>query len=172
MAVSSTAKSKRIAVLILTVLLPIMLIVTGCGQKKELTTQEYYDQLYDNFKQYIADLQEIDGIQTSVSTVNELQDQLQKATEICEKAEKTLDNFIKMAPPSRFADKHKTLVSAVELEKKFVKAAQKIFTAKTADELEQYKNEAESIFADVPNEQQFTGVLAKLLPEVKAAVDD
>lgn len=164
--------TKRITVLFAAVLLPILLIVTGCGAAKELTVQEYYDRLYDNFKQYVSDLQEIGEIETSVSSVDDLKDKLQRAREICEKADKTLDNFVNMAPPSHFAEKHKTLVSAVRLEKEFVKAAEKIFTASSADELEQYKTEAEAIFHNVPEEQQFAGVFADLILEVKAAAED
>ena len=162
--------TKRIAALLIAVIIPITLIFTGCGST-QLTTQEYYDQLYADFKEYVADLKEVSEIQTSAPSVSTLQSQKEKAEEICEKAEKTLDKFTKMNPPSQFADKHKKLVSAVELEKKFVKATAKIFTAGSESELLEYTNEAEKIFDGISEEQQFATIFMELFLEVKSELE-
>lgn len=159
--------TKRVTVLLAAVLIPIMLLVTGCGKNNELSMQEYYDRLRGDFKQYIDDLKEVGDLQTSVDSVDDLKAQQQKAKELCEKAEKTLDDVIKMTPPSHFAEKHKTLVSAAELEKRFLQATEKVFTATTSDELEKYLNETEAVFKNVPMERQFAGVITDLLLEVK-----
>ena len=162
--------TKRIAALLVAVLFPITLIFTGCG--KQLTEQEYFDGLYANFKEYLAAMEEIETVQTDVSSSQEIMLEQTKATEICKKAEQALDKFNKLNPPDSFADKHKTLLSAVELEKEFVRAAQKVLTARTPAEYEQYSLEASMVFADIPVEQQFAAVFAELLLEVQSAVGE
>lgn len=162
--------TKRIAALLVAVLLPITLIFTGCG--KRLTEQEYSDELYVNFKEYLAALQEIETIQADVSSSQEIMLEQTKATEICQNAENVLKKFDKMNPPQRFADKHKTLLTAVEYEKKFVRAAQKVLTARTPSELEQYSTETAMVFAGVPEEQQFAAVFLELFREVQSALGD
>lgn len=162
------AVNKRVAVLLIAVLLPITLIFSGCG--KELTAQEYSDQLVSAFKQYAADLSEINTIQSGAGTVSELQDQQKKAKEICEKAEKTLNEFKKMKPPSQFADKHKKLISAVELEKDFLKATAKLFTASSAEEISSYTEDIEAVFSGTPEEQQFGAVFMDLFRDVQNAL--
>ena len=159
--------TKRITALLIAVLFPITFIFSGCG--KQLTAQEYSEQLYSTFKQYLADLTEVSGIQAGTS-VSEIQSQREKAKELCEKAEKTLDEFAKMTPPSQFADRHKKLISAVGLEKDFLKVTAKIFTASSADELSKYTKEAEAFFDGTPEEQQFAAVFLELFKEVQSAV--
>lgn len=162
--------TKRITALLVAVIVPIMLIFTGCGSK-QLTVKEYYDELYADYKQYVADLKEITTLQTDAKTIAAVQSQLKKATEICEKAEKTLDKFADINPPSEFADKHKKLLSAVELEKKFLKATAKVFTAKNENELVQYTKDVEAVFNGTPTDKQFASVFMDLILEAKAAAD-
>ena len=162
--------TKRITALLLAVLLPIAFILTGCGSK-ELTVQEYSDQLYSAFKQYSDDLRNIGSLETNVG-VSELQNQLNKAKELCETAEKTLDEFTKMSPPSQFADKHKKLTEAVEDEKGFLQAVEKIFTSASADELSKNTQEAETFYDKIPEEQQFASIFLDLFLEVQSALED
>ena len=162
--------TKRVTVLLAALLLPITLIFTGCGAR--LTEQEYFDGLYANFKEYLAAMEEIGNVQTDVSSSQEIMLEQTKATEVCKKAEKALEKFNKLNPPSQFDDKHKKLLTAVELEKDFVRAAQKVLTARTPAEYEQYSIEASMVFADVPAEQQFAAVFAELLLEVRAAAEN
>lgn len=159
--------TKRIASLLAATLIPIALIFTGCG--KRLTEREYFDELYATFKQYSSDMRNIGSLQTNVS-VSELKGQLDRAKELCKTAEKTLDGFMKMNPPSQFDDKHKKLTSAVKLEKDFLKATEKIFTATSEEELSKYTKEAEAVFDGIPEEQQFAAVFLELFLEVKDAV--
>lgn len=162
--------TKRISALIIAVLLPITLLFSGCG--KRLTEQEYFDGLYAGFKEYLAALEEIESVRADVSSSQEIMLEQTKATEICKKAEQALEKFKKLNPPERFADKHKTLLTAVELEKEFVRAAQKVLTARTPFEYEQYSVEASMVFADVPAEQQFGAVFTELLLEVQSAIGE
>lgn len=161
--------TKRITALLIAVIIPFTVIFTGCGSK-QLTTKEYYDELYATFKEYVADLKEVSTMQAKATTLAEVQSQLGKAKDICGKAGKTLDKFVKMKPPSQFADKHKKLLSAVDLEKKFVNTVEKAFSSKSADELAKYTKEAEAVFDNIPSEQQFAAVFKDLLLEVKGAL--
>ena len=159
--------TKRFTALLIAVLLPITLIFTGCGTR--LTEQEYYDELYAGFKEYAEALEEIETVQADVGSSQEKMLELTKAAEICEKAEIALEKFNKINPPAGFAEKHKTLLTAVGYEKEFVKASRKVLAARTPFEYEEYSIEAAMIFADVPEEQQLIAVMSSLLSEVKAA---
>ena len=161
--------NKRVTALLIAFILPIMLMITGCG--KQLTEQEYYDGLYANFKEYVSALEEIETVRADASSSQEKMLEQTKATEICQKAEKALEKFDKMTPPDRFAENHKTLLAAVEYEKEFVKASQKVLTARTPFEYEEYSTEAVMVFAGVPEEQQFAAVLAALLSEVEGTLE-
>lgn len=165
MAVKSNIGIKRITALTVAVMLPIMLIFTGCG--KRLTEQEYADGLYAVFKEYLVALEEIENVRSDVSSSQEIMLEQTKATEICQNAEKVLKKFDKMNPPEKFSDKHKTLLAAVEYEKEFVRASQKVLTARTPFEYEQYSIEAAMVFAGVPEEQQFGAVLTDIILEIK-----
>lgn len=160
--------TKRLTAFLIAVIIPFTVLFTGCGSK-QLTPKEYYDELYATFKEYVADLKEVSALQAKAKTLAEVQAQLSKAKDICGKAGKTLDKFGKMKPPSQFSDKHKKLLSAVDLEKKFVSTVEKAFNSKTVDELVKYTKEAETVFDNIPSEQQFAAVFMDLLLEVKAA---
>ena len=159
--------TKRFTALLIAVLLPITLIFTGCGQR--LTEQEYYDELYADFKEYAAALEEIETVQADVGSSQEKMLELTKAAEICEKAQTALEKFNKINPPAGFAEKHKMLLTAVGYEKEFVKASRKVLAARTPFEYEQYSIEADMVFADVPEEQQLIAVMSSLLSEVRDA---
>lgn len=163
------ALTKRFIALLIAALIPITLIFTGCG--KRLTASEYYDELYADLKEYAAALIEIENVQVDVTSSQEKMLEQTKATEICENAEKVLEKFDEINPPEQFAEKHKAFLSAVELEKKFVRASEKVLTARTPFELEQYSNEAAAVFAGVPEERQFAAVLSDLLSDVKAEAE-
>lgn len=147
-----------------------VLLLSGCG--KRLTEQEYYDELYADFKEYAAALDEIDTVQADAASSQEKMLELTKAAGICEKAEKALEKFDKINPPHSFAEKHKALLAAVEYEKEFVKASRKVLAARTPFEYEQYSFEAAMVFADVPEDRQLISVLAAMLPELRAAVQN
>lgn len=159
--------TKRISALLIAVLLPIALIFTGCGTR--LTEQEYYDELYADLKEYAAALNEIETVRADAPSSQEKMLEQTKASEICQRAEQALDKFNKLNPPESFADKHKKLLTAVRYEKDFVKASQKVLSARTPFEYEEYSIEAALIFADVPEEQQLISVMSSLLSELRAA---
>ena len=157
---------KRIIALLLAVMIPAALIFTGCA-KERLSEKEYSDALYENFKEYAAALEEMENVQADVSSSQEKMLEQTKATEICEKAEEILERFGKLNPPKRFKEKHKMLVSAAELELKYVRAVKTVLTARTPAERAQYINEAASVFSGVPETQQLPAVLSEIAAEAR-----
>lgn len=160
--------TKRITALLIAVIIPIMTIFTGCSSKP-LTPKEYYDELYTAFKEYVAELKEVTTLQTNVKTIEDVQTQLSKAKDICTNAEKALDKFSRLNPPEQFADKHKKLLTAVDTEKKLIKAMGKVFTAKSLSDLAQFTKDVQAVTSGVPTDQQFAAVFKDLILEVKAA---
>lgn len=164
------AVTKRYIALLIAVIIPAALILSGCG--KRLTAKEYYEELYADFKEYAAAVKEIELVRPNVTSSQEIMVEQTKATEICEKAAKALEKFDKINPPKQFAEKHKAFLEAVELEKKFVSATEKVLTARTPAEAEQYATEATMVLAGVPEEKQFAALLLNLISEAKAAADN
>lgn len=158
---------KRIIAFLLAVIIPAALFFTGCGSKNRLSEKEYSDALYENFKEYAAVLEEMETVQADVSSSQEKMLEQTKATEICEKAEEILGRFRKLNPPERFIEKHKALVSAAELELKYVRAAKTVLTARTPAERDQYINEAALVFSGVPESQQLPAVLSEIVAEAR-----
>lgn len=154
---------KRIIALLFAVIIPAALFFTGCGSKNRLSEKEYFDALHENFKEYAAALEEIESVQADVSSSQEKMLEQTKATEICEKAEEILGRFGKLNPPERFNEKHKALVSAAELELKYVRAVKTVLTAKTPSERDQYINEAASVFSGVSENQQLPALLSEII---------
>ena len=161
------AVTKRFFVMIAAIILPLALILSGCA--KRLTAKEYSDELYAAFKEYAAALDEIESVQANVTSSQDVMIEQSKATEVCQNAETALEKFKKLKPPKQFAEKHKALLEAVELEKRFVAASEKVLTARTPEELDQYGSEASMIFAGVPEEQQLSAQLVTLITEARAA---
>lgn len=156
---------KRIIALLLAVMVPAALLFTGCGSKNRLSEKEYFDALHENFKEYAAALEEMESVRADVSSSQEKMLEQTKATEICEKAEEILGRFGNLNPPERFKEKHKAIVSAAELELKYVRAVKTVLTAKTPAERDQYINEAASVFSGVPEDQQLPALLSEITAE-------
>ncbi len=154
--------TKRITALLIAIVVPITLIFSGCGQ---LSEAEYRERLNEGFEEYAAAVGEFETVRTDVGSSQEIMLEQTKATEICRRVEKALGAFSKMKPPERFSEKHKELLAAAELEKKFFEAQRKVLSARTPDELMQYSGEADAILNGVPAEKQFPVVIKKLLEE-------
>lgn len=162
--------TKRIATLLIAVILPITLVFTGCGSDKPTVT-EYRDELRDNLKAYTEPIKELSQLADESDTVEKVQANQSKAKEACEEAGKVLDNFEKITPPDQFADKHKNLISTIDSERKFLKASEKLFAAKTSDDIESANKELAAV-QNIPSDQQFLIVFSKLISEVNKAADN
>ena len=161
--------TKRITAMMTAVVIIITLMLSGCG--KQLSMQDYYDQLGANFKEYVAATKDFSSIQTNVTTAAQAEQEKSKAQELCKKAETVLDKFAKMQPPSKYSEKHNELIKSIELEKKFWEASAKIFTAKTDSEISQYTSDAEAVFDGTPSEKQFALLYKDLYLSVKAELE-
>lgn len=155
--------TKRIIALLLAVIIPAALIFTGCGSR--LSESEYRDALWENFKEYAAALEEFEAVQADVSSSQEKMLEQTKATEICEEAEEILERFKKLNPPKSLSEKHKELVSAAELELKYIRVLKTVLSARTPAEREEYINEAAQVFSGVPEEKQLPAVLSGIVAE-------
>ena len=161
------AVTRRFTVVIAAIILPLALILSGCAAR--LSASEYSEELYAAFKEYAAALTEIERVQADVTSSQDVMIEQTKATEICQNAEAALKKFKKLKPPKQFAEKHEAHLEAVELEKRFVAASEKVLTARTPEELDQYGTEASMIFAGVPEEEQLAAQLVALITEARAA---
>lgn len=151
--------AKRIVSLLVAV--AIALLFTGC--KKQLTEDEYLGQVKGAYEEYAAALEKFESVRTDVGSSQEIMEEQTKATEICERAETALGKFSKLKPPDSFSEKHKELLAAADLEKRFIKAQKKVLSAKTPDEFMEYSAQACTVFSGVPKEKQLPAVIGNLL---------
>lgn len=157
--------TKRILALIIAVIIPAALIFTGCGSKKQLTPQEYYDGLLDAYKDYSAAIKELSPILSTATSLDEVKKNSASAKEICKRADKALLKIKDLEPPSKYSDQHKKLLKAVDNERDFVKAAEKLLTANSLDDLMSASNELEAI-DNIQQDQQFAGVFLQLIKDL------
>lgn len=163
------AMTKRIITQALSAIVLITLVFSGCGER--LTETEYLDRLQLGFNEYIAALDDIENVWEEAASGRNLMQEHTKAIEMCKNAQKALEIFEEINPPEKFTEKHKALLKAVELEKKYIEAAKNVLTARTSAQMEEYATEAQNIFALVPEEQQFAMVYANLLSEARTAAE-
>lgn len=161
--------TKRITALLIAVIIPAALIFSGCS--KRLSAKEYYDQLYANFKEYTAAAGEIATVQDGIKNGAATDSLRAQATEGCKKAMTALEKFDKMNPPKMFSDKHKKLVEAVDLEKKFKTASEKLLIATNSADEAAATSELSAVFSSVPESQQFPALFVSLLPEAKSEAE-
>lgn len=160
-------KLKRLIALLLVVIIPAALLFTGCGSKKQLTVQEYYDGLVNTYKEYSSVMKELSPIITGATSVEAVSANSAKAKEICGRADKALLKFKDLEPPSKYADQHKKLVKAIDNERGFVKAAEKLLTAKTLNDITSANAELKA-FDSAPQDQQFATIFLQLIKDLKA----
>lgn len=159
--------TKRIIALLFAVIIPATLIFTGCGSKKALTPQEYYDGILDAYREYSATMKELSPILAAATSLEEVSKYSAASKEICGRADKALLKFKDLVPPSKYADQHKKLVKAIDNERDFVKAAEKLLTAETLSDLTSANAELQAIDS-APQDQTFAGVLLQLIKDLKA----
>ncbi|MDE6726586.1 MAG: hypothetical protein K2J80_01445 [Oscillospiraceae bacterium] len=159
---------KRIVVLLAAVLLPVALIFTGCGSK-QLTAQEYFDELSACYKEYSAAFKELSPIIEMANDVASAKSNSAKVKDICGRVNKALSKFEKLNPPSQFSAQQKKLVTSIANERKFVKAAENLFAADTLDGLLSARNELQAT-QDLPEDQQFLTIFLQLIKDVKSVL--
>lgn len=160
--------TKRMTALLLAVIIPITLLLAGCGSK-QLTAQEYFDELGACYKEYSAAFKELSPLIDAAKDVASAKSNSAKAKDICSRVDKALTKFEKLNPPSQFSAQHKKLVASIANERKFVKAAEKLFTADTLDGLLSARNELQAT-ENIPADQQFLSIFLQLIKDVKSAL--
>lgn len=161
--------TKRIVSLFIALVIPMAFMFTGCkGGGKPLTIQEYLDTLTADVKDYTAAAKELSAIDSTTFTDQAVKARHDKAKDVCGKMSKALDKFADITPPQDYSEKHKTLLKAVEEERKFVKATEKLLTSTDIADVEAAKNELETIY-NLPTEQNFAAVALDIIKELKAA---
>lgn len=162
-------KLKRLIALLLVVIIPAALIFTGCASKKEMTPQEYYDGILEAYKEYGSAIKELAPIIETAKDLDSVAAVSESAKDICGRADKALTKFEDLTPPSKYADKHKKLIAALEEEHKFVKAAEKLLTAKTLDDITSANDDLQA-YANLPQDQLFPVIMLDLVMELKAEI--
>ncbi len=160
--------TKQVTALLIAVILPITLLFSGCGSK-QLTEQEYFDELSACYKEYSAAFKELSPIIEAAKDVASAKSNSSKAKEICGRVDKALSKFEKLNPPSQFSAQHKKLVASIANERKFVKAAENLFTADTLDGLLSATQELQAT-QNVPEDQQFLSIFLQHIKDVKSAL--
>lgn len=164
---------KRIIALLLAVIIPAALLFTGCGSKKQLTPQEYYDGLVNTYKEYSSAIKELEPLIVKAKDLNSVKTVSASAKDICGRADKALTKFEKFNPPSKYADKHRKLIASLAEERKFVKAAEKLLTAKTLGDITSANSELDAFletYNNAPLEQLLPGIMLELVKELKADI--
>lgn len=160
--------TKRIVSLLIALIIPMALILSGCKNSKPLTKEEYVDALAADFKEYAAAAKELVAIDSKTFTNEAVKARRSKVKDACGKMEKALDKFADINPPAEFSQKHKTLLEAVGNERKFVKASEKLLTSTNVADVEAAKNELEAI-DNLPTAQTLGSIVLALVKELKAA---
>lgn len=156
---------KRFLALLIAVIIPAALIFTGCGSKKEMTPQEYYDGILEAYKEYSAAIKELAPLVETAKDLESVKAVSESAKDVCGRADKALTKFEDLNPPAKYADKHKKLITSLEEEHKFVKAAEKLLTATTLDDITSANSELAAC-----NSELFPTTMLELIKELKAEV--
>lgn len=159
--------TKRIVTFFIALVIPMALMLSGC-KGKPLTEQEYLDTLAAGVKDYSNAAKELTAIDSTTFTDEAVKARHEKAKDVCGKMEKALDKFADINPPQNYSDKHKNLLTAVETERKFVKASEKLLTSTNLADIEAARDELATIY-NLPSEQTFASVALALVRELKGA---
>lgn len=178
--------TKRIVVLLIAVLIPLTLILTGCGNQPaetvvdvtpvefapegaQLTVVEYRESLELLMKDYVVVLNDV-PLDEENDTVAKLKPHWEEAKESCRKCNEALDRFGMVNPPEKLIEKHKKLLEGVNNEKEYVAAMERFLTAKNNKDLKRYSEELEKL-ADRPEEETLPAMYSALHKELKEAAD-
>ncbi|MDE6726587.1 MAG: hypothetical protein K2J80_01450 [Oscillospiraceae bacterium] len=178
--------TKRITALFIAVLIPLTLILTGCGNQPaetvvdvtpvefapegvQLTVGEYRETLMNLMKDYVVVLNDV-PLDEENDTVAKLKPHWGEAKESCRKCNEKLDMFGTINPPEKLVEKHKKLLEGVNNEKEYVAAMERFLTAKNNKDLKRYSEELEKL-VDRPTEETLAGMFSELSKELKEATD-
>lgn len=156
--------TKRIAALLVAVILPMTMLFAGCGSKR-LSVAEYRDQM----KEYWTEFMQTNTAWTKMASEDLPQTDAEKSKyrDIISRREKALDGIKKINPPQEYTDKHKAIVASLDYEYKWNAAALKLVDAKTEDEAEKIGAELQNIVNSIPDGQSLPLLYLQLYRELK-----
>lgn len=178
--------TKRITALLIAVIIPAMLILTGCGDQPDgtvievtpvefapkgaqLTVVEYREELNVLMRNYVVVLNDV-PLDEENDTVAKLKPHWEEARESCRKCNEALDRFGAINPPEILVEKHKKLLKGVNNEKEYVAAMERFLTARNNKDLKRYSEELEKL-VDRPEEETLSAMYLELYREIKEATD-
>ena len=142
-------------------LIPLILLLYGCNSSSSapnslppLTKEEYGEAVDKAWEKYRDGYGEF--IKIAAEAGNDFSKMKEKASELlsaCEKMDRALEEFEKLAPPSEFKELHDKLLKSIKDEKRWQEYRKKGYNAKTEEESNKYFDEiAEEINAADVNE--------------------
>lgn len=177
--------SKRTIALFVAMMLPIMMLLTGCGNQpaetvvvtpvefapegSQLTVAEYREELGLLMRDYVVVLNDV-PLDEENDTVAKLKPHWEESRESCRKCNELLDRFGTINPPEKLVEKHKKLLEGVNNEKEYVAAMERFLTARNNKDLKRYSEELEKL-VDRPEEETLSAMYLELYKEIKEATD-
>ena len=114
--------AKDIGKILLCILLPVLLIISGCGS--QLSEEQYIEELQNNFREFGSS---VTRFSTTLSD-GEKDGNFDTAViaECCEKIKSALNRIEALNPPAGYSENHGRIGTGIDQEREYVKCAEKI----------------------------------------------
>lgn len=156
------------AMLLAVIMLPVMLLC-GCSGNKELTVQQYYDEMMRCWENWHGTTWELsdpkDGLLGKFTAGNA--EHISQLNDIMERRGKAVDDFKKMIPPEAYAQRHEELMRQLELEERWDTSLKRLAQAADDDEADKIFDECYEIMNNVPAEELFPYGFMKIIQNLK-----
>ena len=136
---------KRIIVL----LAAIVMLLCGCAGNKPLTAQEYSDELYRCWGEFLTAT--VDWTKYAPEDYPYSAEDIAGLKETVARREKALNAFAKINPPEKYADRQKALVRSLDYEYKWNKTALRLIEAKSSEEADKIGKDITEIVNSIPD---------------------
>lgn len=153
--------TKRLTVL----LAAILMLLCGCAGNKELTVQEYSDELYRCWGEFLTATAE--WTKYAPETYPYSDEDVKGLKETVSRREKALDDLARINPPEKYAERHKALVKSLDYEYKWNKAALDLADAKSAEDADRLGNDIAEIVDSIPEGGSLPSVYMFLYKDLK-----
>lgn len=156
---------KRITALLLGAVLPIMLLC-GCAGNKALTVQEYGDELYRCWGEFLTAT--TDWTKYAPGSYPYSDDDIKGLKDTVSRRKRALDDIAKISPPQKYSGRHKELVKSLDYEYKWNDAALKLIGAKSEEESDKFGMEIANTVNSIPEGKSFSELYMFLYKDLKA----
>lgn len=158
--------TKRVIAFIIAVMIPISLL-GGC-KGKQLTTQEYADEMYRCYRVFSQTILDLfmgnngnKGLFSTFRVGNS--DDIVRLKEVISRLEKAFDDIEKINPPDNYADIHKEIVKSLETERQRIEIWLKLEKAEDSANIEEIRKEADNLYD--PNQPSYISLIVQLTTE-------